>query len=94
MDIFACTDFEYEVYDDVIVIFDLDIGGSSVTNNIKNVLAAIKQDLGGTFGNCKVIYRDSMKIFDGVGVNSAGYFTEFYPIQEQVLEDALNKIRL
>lgn len=91
MDIFGNADFEYQVLDDVIVIFDLNMGGRSVTNDIHNVLDHIEQEIGGIKGK-RVIYRDSHGIFDGIGVTRNGEFTNFYSLNVKSLDAALKKL--
>lgn len=85
------SDFDYELVEDVVVIYDCDQGGRSVTNDIQSVLNAINAELGG-IGFRPVIYRDSTKTFDGVNHDGAR-FTGFYSVNETVLEAALSKVR-
>jgi len=63
-----------------IMIEDLDIGGMSVTNNIRNVVELIAQreftSPGEYLQYYKVIYKDSQGRWDGYDYNS-GFF---YPI--------------
>ena len=80
------ADIDFEVIEDVVVIYDLDKGGRSVTNDIREVLRFVDAELGG-LGKKTVIYRDSNRTFDGVYHNGAA-FVGFYPIGEQVLERA------
>lgn len=84
-------DYDCQIVDDVIVIFDLDRGNRSVTNGVGNVLRRVSQSLGG-IGRRPVIYRDSTKTFDGV-LHDGDRFEGFYSIGETVLESALAKIR-
>ena len=85
----AC--FDYELVDNVVVIYGCDAGGRSMTNDIQNVLNAVDKALGG-IGYRRVIYRDSTKTFDGVD-HIGQRFTGFYPLSETVLEAALSKVQ-
>ena len=85
------SDFQFELIEDVVVIFDCDRGGRSVTNDIQNVLSAVDAEIGG-IGHRPVIYRDSTKTFDGVHHNG-DRFAGFYAVSETVLEAALQKVR-
>lgn len=85
------SDFQYEIIEDVLVIFDCDLGERSVTNDIQNVLSAVDAEIGG-IGHRPVIYRDSTKTFDGV-YHDGDRFAGFYAVNETVLEAALSKVR-
>jgi len=89
-DMFGHADFEYHIIDGTLVIYDLNEGARSVTNDIEYVLASIQNDQPASFQT--VIYQDSMGIFDGVRINSKGEFVTFYPIREKVLDKALANI--
>jgi len=83
--------YDVDIINNTIVIYDLDQDGASVTTDIRNVLADIHQnhtDL--THKN--IIYRDSDKVFDGVAVNKKGKFDHFYAIRETDLNKALAKV--
>lgn len=79
------ADYTYTVEDNVIAIVDLDLGSKSVTNDIENVLADIRSELGDLAGY-SVIYRDSMGRWDGVRL--VGRSVEFYSINESTREQA------
>ena len=85
------ADYDCEVVDDVVVIFDLDCGNRSVTNDMPNVLHDVSGSIGRLDGR-PIIYRDSTKTFDGV-LHDGAEFRGFYPIGETVLEMALAKVR-
>lgn len=85
------SDYEYEIIDEIIIIYDLDCGNVSVTNDVRNVLAEVKSNVS-DFKHKKIIYRDSEKTFDGIEVDEAGRFRRFYPIGETTLDHALAKI--
>ncbi len=83
--------YDIKVINNTVVITDLDKDGTSVTNDIINVIDDIHAshtDL----TQKKVIYRDSDKMFDGVAVNPKGQFDYFYPIRETDLNKALSKV--
>lgn len=82
--------FNYELVDDVVVIYDCDTGSHGITNDIQNVLSAVDEELRG-IGYRRVIYRDSTQTFDGVD-HIGQRFTGFYPLNETVLEAALSKV--
>lgn len=84
--------FDYQIVDEVVVIYDLHKGDKSVTHNIKNVLAQIKLELP-DLGSHKIIYSDSMRVFDGINVDENGEFTGYYSFNELKLQDALAKIK-
>ena len=86
MDMFGASDYEYEIVGNVVVIYDLNQGGRSVTNDIDNVLATIGKSVDLT--DKKIIYRDSCGVFDGVTLDAK----RFYPINKKTLEAALKHI--
>ncbi|CCH03546.1 hypothetical protein FAES_pFAES01052 (plasmid) [Fibrella aestuarina BUZ 2] len=82
------ADYTYSIEGNIIVIVDLDLGNRSVTNDIENVLADIRTDLGSLAGY-SVIYRDSMGHWDAVSlVNDVVYF---YPLNATEREKALSR---
>ena len=83
------SDYVYYLKGKVLIIEDSDLGNRSVTNDIQNVLQAIKTDL--EFLPEVVIYRDSEGNFDGVD-HEQGKFLKFYPVNETDLEKALEKV--
>ena len=89
MNMFGGSDFDYEVIENVIVIYDLDHGGRSVTNNIQAVLDIVSSEV--SLHGKKIIYRDSQKVFDGIN-HYKGAFQSFYSVNETVLEKALTKV--
>ena len=84
------ADYDYEIINDIVVIYDLDQGNASVTNDVEYVLETIKKKVP-DLGSKKVIYQDSEKTFDGIKVNEQGCFIGFYSINEKKLENALVK---
>lgn len=84
----APADYHYEIHGDVIVVFDHDLGGRSVTNAAEEVIDALRNELVSLTGK-RVIYRDSMGIFDELQVNPAGRFQGYSFIGERDLDKAL-----
>jgi len=84
------SNFHTEIIGNTVVIYDLDIGGRSVTNDIENVLEYIKQSV--DISNKLVIYQDSDKYFDGVCISRNGKFSGFYPIHKNTLNEAFEVI--
>lgn len=82
----SLSDYVYRVIGNVVVIYDENNGRMTVTNDIENVL----RDIGKTIDltNMKIIYRDSMGVFDGVTLENE----RFYPINKTSLEEALTYI--
>jgi len=50
----------------VITITDLDLGNRSVTNDIENVLRKIEYWHQGSIATFRIMYRDSLGVWDGV----------------------------
>ena len=86
--------FEYEISEDNIVqIIDLD-RGASVTNDMGNVLADIARAEGlPSLAGYPIIYRDSMRRWDGVRLDEQGRFQGFYPIGAADQDQALARAR-
>lgn len=77
------SDFTYEIHGNIIAIEDLDLGNKSVTNDIENVLCAIRfheenkhQGFKANFDfdNKRIIYKDSEGIWDEVIVSQIEEF--------------------
>lgn len=83
------SDYIYFIKGKVLIIEDSDLGNLSVTNDIQNVLTAIKKDL--EFLPETIIYRDSEGNFDGVD-HDKGKFIRFYPVNDTDIEKALEKV--
>ena len=83
------SDYIYFIKGKVLIIEDSDLGNLSVTNDIQNVLQAIKTDL--DFLPETIIYKDSLGNFDVVE-HDKGKFIRFYPVNESELEKALEKV--
>ena len=86
------ANFDYEVIENTIVIYDLDSGNMSVTNDVRNVLAKLKNNIP-DLGHKKVIYCDSQQIFDEIVVDENGRFKDFRSIHERTLNKALLKLK-
>ena len=84
------ADFSLHVMDDVLVLIDKDTGGRSLTNDIDNVVRTLIKD-NPDYSAKKIIYRDSMGIFDQV-IHSDGQFKRFKSLGQLTdLNDALKK---
>ena len=73
--------FEYDItHDKILLIIDLD-NGRSVTNDAQNVLQTIAdvERLPSLVGY-RVIYRDTLKRWDGMALDETGRFQGLYPI--------------
>ena len=82
------SDWRHEYHGDVLVIYDLNLGGMSVTNDMDNILEILKVKPGQ-----RIIYMDSEGIFDGVELKESRAVS-FYPVRETNLQTALEKIKL
>ena len=87
------ADFDYEVVNDVVAFFDLDLGNNSVTNDIHYTLEILKSRVD-NLAQKKIIYRDSMGIFDEVVINENGAFMGFCSINETTLDKAITKLKI
>lgn len=79
----------------LVAIFDLDLGGASVTNDIENVLNDVNASFHlGAFVIVPftVIYRDSMGIWDEVVITSTGKFQKFASIDKKTLYEAVQSV--
>ena len=71
-----------------LILVDLDLtNGSSVTNDIRNVIDSMK-DKGYNLKDLKVIYRDSQLTYDAILINPDHSFHSFSPLNEKDLEQA------
>lgn len=95
IDMFGEAEFGYSLDSDsrVLSIVDHDFGARSVTSDIENVLARISEWSGKSLAGYKVMYRDSMGIWDGVAVNKNGGFLGFFSLNERDSDKALNKLK-
>lgn len=87
----AEADFSYTISQDVIKIVDLKLGANSVTNDAENVLQKIEQWQPGSVAHCRIMYRDSLGIWDGLEWD--GEEVTFIPIRERDEQAAERKLR-
>lgn len=73
------ANFTYDIEDYIISIIDENLGNTSVTNDIENVLKTICDDIG-SLQNKIIIYRDSEGTWDGVTVDKNNKFDKFIPL--------------
>ena len=85
------ADFSYTVDQDVMKIVDLNLGSNSVTNDAERVLSKIEQWQPGLIARCRIMYRDSRGIWDGMGWD--GQEVRFFPIRETDERAAERKLR-
>lgn len=85
------ADFDYYMIDDVIVVYDLDQGNCSVTNDVDHVLETLKNAIPDITSK-KIVYRDSMGIFDEIVVDHLARFVAFRSINEKNLEKVFIKL--
>lgn len=86
------AEFTFEVIEEVLVIFDKDNGGASVTNDVQNVLDKVQSKIGTLSNIERVIYQDSRGVFDEIRINDRGEFVGFYPVNKRSLSAAMAKI--
>ena len=84
--------FSYDLTDDGILVIIDENGDKSVTNDVENVLLDIARHEG-PLGAYRVIYRDSMQRWDGIKIDAAGRFQDFYPIGAADEAQALANVR-
>ena len=85
------ADFSYTASEDVLKIVDLDLGGNSVTNEAERVLGKIERWRPGLIARCRIMYRDSRGIWDGLEWD--GLEVRFFPIRERDEKAAERKLR-
>lgn len=85
------ADYDYDLAGDVLWIIDRG-GLKSVTNDIENVLKDIEAVIGPEgMKRKKIMYRDSMEIWDGVRVSENGCVS-FFPLTERDAMKAREKL--
>lgn len=87
------ADFDFDIAARVLVIYDLNMGNKSVTNDIENVLAEIFDQIDELQPIDAVIYRDSEGIFDQVILGEGRTFKRFAPLVETEVLKAIAKVR-
>lgn len=85
------ADFSYEIVAGVVCIVDND-RGMSVTNAVDAVLAEIAA-VGIDVGQHRVIYRDTLRVWDEIVVDQAGHFVSFKSLNERERCAALAKLQ-
>jgi len=76
-----------QVRDDVVMIFDQDDGGPSISQAIDSVLNSIYEQ--NPDAPRLVLYCDTEGVYDGVSVDDEGIFQHFYPIRTTDAEHAV-----
>ena len=85
------ADFDLQFIKNVVVIYDLNLGNQSVTNDAENVIEYLNNVIP-EFSSKKIIYQDTRGIFDELEINKKGQFIGFKSINEKTLEKALEKL--
>ncbi|MBH9725302.1 hypothetical protein JAO10_33825 [Burkholderia contaminans] len=85
------SNIDIERVDQVAVVIDRDEGGCSVTNDIFAVVDHLLRN-GHVRENDAFVYRDSMKVYDGVQVIN-GVFGRFIALQETDAMRAVTRLR-
>lgn len=85
------SNIDIERVDQVAVVIDRDEGGCSVTNDIFAVVDHLLRN-GHVSENDAFVYRDSMKVYDGVQVIN-GVFGRFIALQETDAMRAVTRLR-
>lgn len=86
--------YSYWFGDNILFIEDEDKGGMSVTNNIEGILDKIETDEKVDLAFFKIIYKDTMGVWDGISVFKINeeITVDFYPLQCKELVDAIEKL--
>ena len=77
--------------EDVLKIVDLDLGANSVTIDAERVLGKIEQWQPGLIARCRIMYRDSRGIWDGIEWDGEG--VTFLPLRERDEKAAERKLK-
>ena len=85
------AEFSYTVDQDVIKVVDLNLGSNSVTNDAERVLRKIERWQPGLIARCRIMYRDSRGIWDGIEWD--GEEVTFFLIREMDERAAERKLR-
>lgn len=83
--------YTHKIKDGVVLIVDLNIG-TSVTNDMENVLAEIEEKEGKHLKGCKIAYQDTEGIWDGVTYNKDGSI-DFYSIDVMSENEAFDILK-
>jgi hypothetical protein len=85
------ADYEYDLAGDILWIIDRG-GYKSVTNDMENILREIGEVIGpDQLRKKKIMYRDSMQIWDGVRLSENGVVS-FFPLTERDSMKAREKL--
>jgi hypothetical protein len=74
------AEFSYTVDQGILKVVDLSLGANSVTNDAEKVLSKIAQWHPGSITDYRIMYRDSLGIWDGPEWD--GPEVRFFPIRE------------
>jgi hypothetical protein len=85
------AEFSYTVDQGILKIVDLSLGANSVTNDAENVLRKIRQRHPALIADYRIMYRDSLGIWDGIEWD--GKEVTFFPIRERDEKAAERKLR-
>lgn len=85
------ADYSYELDGNIVCIVDHD-HGRSVTNDVENILADLAAD-GVDLGSHRVIYRDTLGVWDEIVLKKDGGFKTFKSLNARKLGDAIEKVR-
>ncbi|WP_110721425.1 DUF6011 domain-containing protein [Thiolinea disciformis] len=95
-ELFGGSNFVFYHLEGVLCIVDLDTGGKSVTNDMENILARLQNENGIDLYAQPIMYRDSLKIWDGVQVHPVGkrtFYTSFFSLNERDENAAIAKVK-
>ena len=83
----------YIVFSDekFIVISDMNLGKTSVTNGIQKVLCTLSAKF--TISKMHIIYQDSMGIYDAVLTDVDGNFERFYCLGKRDYKEAIEEYK-
>lgn len=84
------SEYTYSIHGKVICIEDLG-GQRSVTNDMPHILEDLRK-AGLNLSLYQIIYKDSQGVWDGVIPSKRSRYCDFYSINEERLQDALNKL--
>jgi hypothetical protein len=90
------SNYEWMIKEGILCIVDQNLGGTSVTNDMENILTEIYLYSDNSIKKMGIIYRDSEGVWDGVHSKWDQRKCEnvsFYPIGERELEIAITKMK-
>ena len=88
------ADFDYDVLNNekILLIYDLDQGNVSVTNDIQTVVQFIAHEEGLNLSDYKIAYKDSMDRFDAVIVDKNTGKCTFSPLRTTTREETITRL--